>query len=60
MLMGFLTLRFRYGISERILGFYRRLGIDIPADKYSKQFVLVGIILLILGFLVATDLIDYI
>ncbi len=57
--LGVFLIRFRRGISQHVVTWYRKIGIDIPEDKYAKQFVFVGVILAILGFLVASGLIQY-
>ncbi len=57
----FLGLLFIFGrkrFSERLIDLYRRIDIEAPAEQYSRQFGFVGGLLILLGFLLATGLID--
>ncbi|GMR07035.1 MAG: hypothetical protein BMS9Abin26_0037 [Gammaproteobacteria bacterium] len=57
--LGVMLIRLRHGISLYVMTWYRKIGIDIPEDKYAKQFVFIGVILMVLGFLAATGLVQY-
>ncbi|MEN8131211.1 MAG: hypothetical protein ABFS45_13670 [Pseudomonadota bacterium] len=58
LLLGLLLITGRKGFSDRLLELYRRIGIDAPAEQYSRQFGFVGTLLILFGFLLATGLID--
>lgn len=58
-MLGFILIRLRHGISRYMVTWYRKIGIDVPEDKYAKQFVFVGVIISVLGILVATGLIQH-
>jgi len=59
MALGVTLILLRRGISYYMAAGYRKIGIDIPQDKYAKQFVFIGAILVVLGFLAATGLVQY-
>jgi len=48
----------RHRLARRAVRLYRRLGLDIPEDKYARQFYFIGILTMVLGFFVATDLLE--
>lgn len=59
MIIGFLGLVMiftRVKLGRAAASLYRRLGIDVPDELYAKQFMFVGVLLIIFGFLVATGL----
>lgn len=58
-MLGFILVRLRHGISQHMATWYRKIGIDVPEDKYAKQFAFVGIIMSVLGILIATGLIQH-
>ncbi len=58
--LGVILARLRRGISRHVAAWYRKIGVDIPEDTYAKQFVFIGVMLGILGFLVASGLIQHI
>jgi hypothetical protein len=37
---------------------YKRWGVDVPEDRYVKQFVFIGVVLIAVGFLVTTGLVE--
>jgi len=39
---------------------YKRMGIEVPQQLYTRQFVFIGILFMILGFLMGTGLLDLI
>ncbi|MCP3867142.1 MAG: hypothetical protein GY703_03420 [Gammaproteobacteria bacterium] len=57
--VGIALIQLRGVLSHYLLGLYQKIGVAVPEEKYAKQFVLVGVILMILGFLMATGLIQY-
>ena len=54
--LGVILIRLRTGISRYLVRWYRKIGIDVPEDKYTKQFVFIGMIMAVLGFLAASGL----
>ena len=58
--LGLVLIGQRQRISHFIATWYGKIGIDVPRDKYARQFVYVGIIAATLGFLMATGLTQYI
>lgn len=58
LVLGLLLIGFRHRIGHVLAALYRRVGIDVPEARYMKQFLFVGLLLIILGFLTATGLID--
>ncbi len=54
--LGLAMIFTRVKLARRAASLYRRLGIDVPEELYAKQFVFIGVLLIIFGFLVATDL----
>jgi hypothetical protein len=57
--LGVILIWLRTGISRYLATWYRKIGIDVPEDKYTKQFVFIGIIMAVLGFLAASGLIRH-
>ncbi len=57
--LGFLLIGGRYTMGPRLAELYRKFGIDVPDDLYMKQFVFVGVLLMVLGFLTASGLIEF-
>jgi len=56
---GIILIQLRIGISRHMVKIYQNFGIDVPEDKYAKQFVFIGILFVVLGFLVASGLFQY-
>ena len=52
--LGVILIRLRTEISRYLMTWYRKIGIEVPEDKYSKQFVYIGVIVVVLGFLAAS------
>ncbi|HEC29214.1 MAG TPA: hypothetical protein ENI65_06475 [Gammaproteobacteria bacterium] len=59
LVLGLSLIRLRLVISRHVVSWYRKIGVDIPEEKYAKQFVFIGVLLVILGFLVATGLFHF-
>ncbi|HEB59556.1 MAG TPA: hypothetical protein ENJ01_10060 [Gammaproteobacteria bacterium] len=53
---GVLVIVFKRPLGAGATRLYRRLGIDVPESLYIRQFVFVGVLLMILGFLLGTGL----
>lgn len=54
--MGVLLIQLRALIVPKVAELYRKMGIDVSQDVYAKQFVFVGIMLMLLGLFVVTGL----
>ncbi len=59
MLMGVVLIWQRRVVSHYLAVCYRKIGLDVPEERYARQFVYVGSILALLGFLMLTGLIRY-
>jgi hypothetical protein len=59
LVLGLLLIGCRHVIGRGLAGLYRRIGIDVPEATYLKQFLFVGVLLIILGFLTASGLIEF-
>ncbi len=57
-LVGICLILIRNWATSRLARIYRRFGFEVPEASYAKQFVVIGILLATLGFLMATGLID--
>ena len=55
--LGVIFIKFRFPIGRKAAIVYKKIGIEVPEDLYAKQFVFIGILLMIVGFLGATGLI---
>ncbi len=58
MVLGAFLISVRAAAARKMTALYRRRGIEVPEDRYVKQFVFIGIVLIAVGFLVTTGLID--
>ncbi|HEC12349.1 MAG TPA: hypothetical protein ENI80_03725 [Acidiferrobacteraceae bacterium] len=57
--LGLLMVLNRATLGRWASSLYRRLGVDVPNELYAKQFMFVGVLLVVLGFLLATGLWSY-
>lgn len=57
--LGVILIMLRQRVSQYMVTWYRKVGIDVPEDKYARQFVFVGVMMAVLGFLVASGLIRH-
>ena len=55
---GLLLIRFRYRVVPWLRERYRRLGIEVPEETYARQFVFIGILMIVFGFLITLDLLS--
>lgn len=53
---GVLVIVFKRPLGAGATRLYRRLGIEVPEAMYIRQFVFVGVLLMVLGFLITTGL----
>ncbi len=58
MTFGALLILVRAAAARKMTTLYKRWGVDIPEDRYVKQFVFIGVVLIAVGFLVITGLIE--
>lgn len=58
MVLGALLISVRSAAARRMATLYKRWGVEVPADRYVKQFVFIGIVFIVVGFLVTTGLIE--
>ena len=57
--VGVALIQLRRVLSQYLLRLYQKIGVEVPEEKYAQQFVFVGVIVVVLGFLMATGLIQY-
>lgn len=60
LLLGFVMIKTKTQLGIKAAHVYQKLGLDVPEEQYAKQFKFVGILLMIIGFLGATGLLQYI
>jgi hypothetical protein len=54
--LGVVLIKFKAPVSHKAASFYKKFGIEVPELLYEKQFVFIGVLLMIVGFLGATGL----
>jgi len=57
-ILGVVLIKLRTPIGHKASEFYKKFGIEVPEDQYTKQFAFVGVLLMIVGFLGATGLLS--
>jgi len=55
---GILVILFKEKLGRGATRLYKRMGIEVPQQLYAKQFGFIGILLMLLGFLIGTGLLD--
>ncbi len=58
MVLGAFLIFFRAAAAHKMTALYKRWGVEVPRDRYVKQFVFIGVVLIAVGFLVTTGLIE--
>ena len=58
LVVGFVFIKKKVAIAQKASVLYRKIGVDVPEDLYAKQFVFIGILLIVVGFLSATGMFD--
>ncbi|WP_455202161.1 hypothetical protein [Kaarinaea lacus] len=53
-------IKLRAPIGQKAAELYKKIGIEVPDELYTKQFMFIGILLMIVGFLGATGLLSQI
>jgi hypothetical protein len=56
---GVLLIIYRDGAGRHAARIYRRFGIEVPDHLYAKQFLFIGVLSIVFGFMVATGLISF-
>lgn len=59
-ILGVVIIKLRTPIGQKAAEFYRKIGIEVPEELYTKQFMFIGVLLMIVGFLGATGLLSQI
>lgn len=54
--LGVIMVLTRARLGRGAASLYRRLGINVPDELYAKQFMFVGVLVTLFGFLLATGL----
>lgn len=57
-ILGVVLIKFKTPVGTKAANIYKKIGIDVPASLYTKQFVFIGVLLMIVGFLGATGLLN--
>ena len=57
-ILGVVVIKLRVPIGQRAAILYKKIGVDVPEDLYTKQFAFIGVLLMIVGFLGATGLLS--
>lgn len=55
--MGFIKKKTQIGRKAAVI--YKKIGLDVPEDLYSMQFFFIGVLLIIVGFLAVTGLLQF-
>jgi hypothetical protein len=56
---GVLLIVYRDEAGRHAAKIYRKFGIGVPDHLYAKQFLFIGILSIVFGFMVATGLISF-
>lgn len=59
LILGILMIRLRLRLAPWLTGLYHKLGIDVPEEQYARQFYFIGILMILFGFLIATNFITF-
>ena len=57
--LGVLFVLLRHTIARSSVGLYRKIGIDVPVETYARQFLFIGVLLMVVGFLGVTGLLQF-
>jgi len=55
---GVLMILFKETLGRGATRLYKRMGVEVPQQLYTKQFVFIGVLFMLLGFLTGTGLLD--
>jgi hypothetical protein len=56
LVVGFVFIKKKVVLGQKASVLYRKIGVDVPEDLYAKQFVFIGVLLIVVGFLAATGM----
>lgn len=56
--LGVVVIKLREPIGQKAAILYKKIGVDVPEDLYTKQFAFIGVLLMVVGFLGATGLLS--
>ena len=56
MVLGFVLVKRKVSLGQKAASYYQKIGLQVPEDLYAKQFMFVGVLLMIVGFLGITGL----
>lgn len=60
MLIGVALIKLRHRAASKAAILYKKIGIDVPEQLYTKQFYFIGVLFIIFGFLAGTGLTKFI
>jgi len=55
---GVILIKFKSPVGRKAAEMYKKIGIEVPHLLYEKQFVFIGVLFMIVGFLGATGLLN--
>lgn len=58
-LIGLTFIKKKTQIGRKAATIYKKFGMDVPEDLYSKQFFFIGGLLVIVGFLAVSGLLQF-
>jgi hypothetical protein len=58
MVLGAFLISVRAAAARKMTTLYKRWGVEVPEDRYVKQFVFIGVVLIAVGILIITGLIE--
>lgn len=56
--LGIVLIMLRGPISVLAASLYHKLGISVPADGYARQFMFIGVLMIIVGLLTTSGLLS--
>ncbi|WP_455222579.1 hypothetical protein [Kaarinaea lacus] len=57
-IVGVILIKFKTPVGHKAAELYKKIGIEVPHVLYEKQFVFIGVLFMIVGFLGATGLLS--
>lgn len=59
MSVGLIFIFFRLPLASKAVALYKKLGVDVSVELYAKQFVFIGVMMIVVSFLSITGLINF-
>lgn len=59
MIAGVIFIYFRLQLASKAVNFYSKFGMNVSVELYAKQFVFIGIMMIVVSFLSITGLINF-